>query len=291
MGLRHALVALALTAAAGCGTAAGGATTVASGEPARVLVTREFGARTLVDRPVAHGQSALAALHRVADVGTAYEGRFVAGIEGIRMQTSPGTDWFYFVNGFQVDMGAADYTLARGDVEWWDYRRWDRHILVPLAIGTWPEPFVHGFEGRRRDVQVTGPPCADELREALRAAGARVVDRRSRYSVEVATFAEAGDELDDPTLDGLTVYLDRGAVRVLGADGQVRDRPDARAVIAGLGRGGPVGTTARVVVAGADEAAACAAASTLAEDPVAVAGAYAVALDGEGRILASGGQP
>ena len=85
--------------------------------------------------------------------------------------------WLYFVNGIQANVGGADYTLHPGDTEWWDYRYWNDLIQVPVAIGAWPEPFVHGYGGRRPAVSVTGPACAARLTAALRRAGAHVVRR------------------------------------------------------------------------------------------------------------------
>ena len=86
------------------------------------------------------------ALRRNADVSTAYGGRFVSSINGIAGNTGNGWDWFYFINGIEANRGATDYTLHPGDHEWWDYRYWASYIHVPVAIGAWPEPFVHGFQ-------------------------------------------------------------------------------------------------------------------------------------------------
>ena len=111
------------------------------------------------------------ALRRNADVGTAYGGRFVTSINGLAGNTGNGWDWFYFINGIEAGRGAADYTLHPGDHEWWDYRYWASYIHVPVAIGAWPEPFVHGFEGTRPRVHVERP-------EVLQPAGRSVENRR-----------------------------------------------------------------------------------------------------------------
>ena len=40
-------------------------------------------------------------------------------------------------------------TLHPGDVLWWDYRRWSGGAMsVPVVVGAYPEPFLHGFPGK-----------------------------------------------------------------------------------------------------------------------------------------------
>jgi hypothetical protein len=60
------------------------------------------------------------------------------------------------VNGIESDRGAAEYTLHPGDVEWWDYRSWSHAMSVPVVVGAFPEPFLHGFDGKVRPAVVVG---------------------------------------------------------------------------------------------------------------------------------------
>jgi hypothetical protein len=292
MGARHAL-GLVLTAAAvaACGTSL--AKAPSGSRAATVTVTRGFGGRTLSAARAAPGQSALTALRRVAHVSTSYGGRFVEAIDGLAGDQSRGMAWLYFVNGIQANIGSADYTLHPGDREWWDYRYWGDLIQVPVAIGAWPEPFVHGYGGRRPAVSVSGPACADGLRTALRTAGARIVSSSQNWSVRVETFARAASQLSASTWQGrgLTVALDGGRVMVYRGRAGLRPDPAAHALIAGLQPGPAAGKSAELVVAGDTAAAACAAAATLAADPGAVRDAYAVALDASGHVIAYGGRP
>lgn len=292
MGARHAL-GLVLTAAAvaACGTSL--AKAPRGPRAATVTITRGFGARTLAAARAAPGQSALTALRRASHVSTSYGGRFVRAIDGLAGDPSQGMAWLYFVNGIQANIGSADYTLHPGDREWWDYRYWNDLIQVPVAIGAWPEPFVHGYGGDRPAVQVSGPACAGSLRTALRRAGARVISRSSAWSVRVETFARAAAELSSSLWQGrgLTVSLDHGRVMVYRGRAGLRPDPEAHAIIAGLQPGEATGKSAEVVVAGDTPAAACAAAHTLAADPRAVHDAYAVALDAAGHVIAYGGRP
>ncbi len=96
------------------------------------------------------------------DVETRYGGRFVQSIDGLDRQGAGGSaDWFFFVNGFEADVGAAEYELSPGDVVQWDYRNWRGHAEVRAIVGAFPEPFLNGIEGKRRPVRVE---CADSDR-------------------------------------------------------------------------------------------------------------------------------
>jgi hypothetical protein len=123
---------------------------------ASVWVTRDRGAKVLLVRRVPAGLTAMQGLRRVADVKTRYGGRFVQTINGIEGSLSARRDWFYFVNGYEADRGAAEYRLHAGDVEWWDYRSWATPARehVPVVIGAFPEPFLHGYAGKRRPAVV-----------------------------------------------------------------------------------------------------------------------------------------
>jgi hypothetical protein len=41
-------------------------------------------------------------------------------------------------------------------VEWWDYRSWRNPAEDSVVVGAFPEPFVHGYAGRRRPTIVFG---------------------------------------------------------------------------------------------------------------------------------------
>ncbi len=110
------------------------------------------------------GISALEALDRALDVKTSYGGRFVQAIDGIEGSLADERDWFWYVNGLEGDVSAAEYTLRPGDVEWWDYRSWAEQMQVPVVVGAFPEPFVHGFGGDVPPAVVVGAsPAAARL--------------------------------------------------------------------------------------------------------------------------------
>jgi hypothetical protein len=129
-------------------------------------VTRDRGADVVFTGTVPAGLTAIQALERVQKVSTRYGGRFVQSIGGVSGSLSGERDWFYFVNGVEEDVGAAEFRLHPGDVEWWDYRSWAHgQMSVPVVVGAWPKP-VAG------DVTVTGAePAARVLARALHANG------------------------------------------------------------------------------------------------------------------------
>jgi hypothetical protein len=118
-------------------------------------------------------------LDRSADISTRYGGGFVQSVDGIAGETRGGRryDWFFYVNGVESSVGSADYPLHGGYRVWWDYRDWTAAMRVPAVVGSFPEPFVNGYEGERHRVEVrcVGAGKACGLAAArLRAAG---VDR------------------------------------------------------------------------------------------------------------------
>ncbi|MGB8004474.1 MAG: DUF4430 domain-containing protein [Gaiellaceae bacterium] len=142
---RLALV-LAAVALAGCSGGESGKATL--------WITRDRGAHVLVAKQVPAGLTAMQALDRVADIHTRYGGRYVQAIDGVAGSISSRRDWFYFVNGYEGDRSAAEYRLRPGDVEWWDFRSWRTQMRQPMVVGAFPEPFRHGYGGRRRPARV-----------------------------------------------------------------------------------------------------------------------------------------
>ena len=149
---RLALVALAAALLAGCGGAG------ASSGSATLWVTRDEGRTLLVDKTVPAGETALQALDRETDVSTRYGGKFVQSVNGLAGSIAKRHDWFYFVNGIEGSRGAQEYRLHAGDVLWWDYRDWGRYgQSVSAVVGSFPEPFLHGFGGTVPPAVVVGP--------------------------------------------------------------------------------------------------------------------------------------
>jgi hypothetical protein len=171
------LLAIALALAlAGCGLGAG----KAKPGPVELRVTRDFGTRQLGTperlAKVRDSDTVMRLLTRKHKVTTRYGGGFVESIDGLAgKSSSQRVDWFYFVNGIEASTGAADRKLRPGDVVQWDRRDWRSSMHVPAIVGAYPEPFVHGENGKRFPVRVecaqpSSAPC-EQVIEKLTAAG------------------------------------------------------------------------------------------------------------------------
>ena len=144
-----------------------------------LTVTRDYGTERLLrhtDRDASESETAMRLLDRNADISTRYGGGFVQSLNGIAGDQHGGRffDWFFYVNGVESSIGAAEYSLHGGDRVWWDYRDWTAAMRVPAVVGSFPEPFLHGYAGRRHPVRVScfaaGPACS-VVRERLRGQG------------------------------------------------------------------------------------------------------------------------
>ena len=168
----------AALATAGCGLGAGAGVGEVS-----LRVTRDFGA-VQVTAPVhdeaSESDTVMRVLDRDAEIETSYGGRYVRSIAGVSEAARGGRryDWFFFVNGIEASVGAADFPLRGGEAIWWDYRDWSSALYVPAVVGSWPEPLLDGFEGRRHPVAVEcrgGGVACGVVRSRLAEAGVEVV--------------------------------------------------------------------------------------------------------------------
>ncbi len=157
---------LAAVALAGCGLGAG---SPPSG--VKLTVTQDFGSRVLHtwSAPRVSGrETVMSLLMRNANVTTRYGGGFVQSVDGLSgggEASGQPVDWFYYVNGVQAPKGAAETDVNPGDRIWWDRHDWSQTDTIPAVVGSFPEPFLNGIEGKRLPVRIecasqsTGP-CA-----------------------------------------------------------------------------------------------------------------------------------
>ncbi|MGH3002028.1 MAG: DUF4430 domain-containing protein [Gaiellaceae bacterium] len=211
---RVALALLLALVLAGCGG-------VREHGAATLWVTRDRGAQIVFSGRVPAGLSAMQALERKVKVSTRYGGRFVQSIDGVQGSLSGQRDWFYFVNGVEADSGATAVRLRPGDVEWWDYRSWRGGAMtVPVVLGAFPEPFLHGFEGvpaGSTAVIANGVPRSLAARIAAEVHGT-VSPKRPRASSIVIGGVPAGTPRIHRTAHGVLLELGAGAARRLAAD-------------------------------------------------------------------------
>jgi Domain of unknown function (DUF4430) len=178
----------AALAAAGCGLGPGkGVGGVA------LTVTRDYGAEPVLaprTDEASEADTVMRVLERNAGIATRYGGGFVQAIDGLEADERFGRsfDWFFYVNGVESTVGAADYQLHGGEAIWWDYRDWSAAMRVPAVVGSWPQPFLGGYDGERRPVAVEcrggGAACAT-ARRALDAAGVSVSPRTPQGAIRL----------------------------------------------------------------------------------------------------------
>jgi hypothetical protein len=169
--IRRALAALAaLALLAGCGGAGEEEGT------ATLWVTRDRGAEVLLDTKVDAGQTLMRALNSKVELETRYGGRFVQAIDGLSGSLEDQRDWFWFVNGYEGDRSASSYRLHDGDVAWLDYRGWQREGEARVVVGAFPEPFLHGYDGKTRPAAVRFEGSRTRADELAREIGAGSVE-------------------------------------------------------------------------------------------------------------------
>jgi hypothetical protein len=270
---------------AGCGLGAGGN----SAKQVEVTVTRDFG-RTSVGHvelgKAPAGETVMRVLTRNFDVKTRYGGGFVQQIGDVAGGREGGrrVDWFYYVNGIESPVGAADRKVAAGDRIWWDRHDWGAAMRIPAVVGSFPEPFLSGQNGKRLPVRLDCAPSAkrecDEVATRLKNADITGIARST-----IGVGAENGllrivvGLWPDVRRDVAAARIERGP-QVSGVfarptpDGRKLELLDDRGrVVRGLGAGsGLVAATAAAdqaptwVVTGTDDVGVAAAAAAIDED-------------------------
>lgn len=112
-----------------------------------VIATRNFGHEVIFEREASidRRMNAQDVLAEVTTFDT--DGSYIIEFEGLR-----GNDqvyWMYYVNGLLSKYFAGGYTVRPGDVMLWDFHPWAGAAHGSSAvIGSFPEPFLHGYEGQ-----------------------------------------------------------------------------------------------------------------------------------------------
>jgi hypothetical protein len=258
-GRRGTAVATALLGAAlataGCGLGAG-----ADVGSVELTVTREFGAVPMLERSLAAKESdtVMRLLEGEAEIETRYGGGFVHAIEGVAEARRDGDphDWFFFVDGAESPIGAAEVEIEGGERIWWDYRDWSAIYHVPAVVGSWPAPFTDGIAGKRYPVVVEcreGGAACEETREALEREGVTIASGAPENAIRVlvgpwqrlrtdatAKLIEAGPG-DSGVFADLEATGDGYELLAVDEAGETGDRlgPDAGLVAATARFGGP----------------------------------------------------
>lgn len=162
MAVAIALLVGAAVATAGCGVGPGEEVGEVS-----LTMTRDYGADAVLPAATdeaSESDTVMRVLDREAEIETRFGGGFVSSIEGLAEAEEDGHryDWFFYVNGVESPIGAADFALHGGEAIWWDYRNWSAASRVPAVVGSWPRPLTGGYEGEVHPValECRGAPSA-----------------------------------------------------------------------------------------------------------------------------------
>ncbi|NUR76236.1 MAG: DUF4430 domain-containing protein [Thermoleophilia bacterium] len=141
--MRRLVLLLLALVLAGCGAGARGHGT------ATLWVTRDRGAQVLFAGTVPSGDNGIRTVERELKITTRYGGRYLQSVDGIAGSLTAQRDWFYFVNGVEGEVSAADVRLRPGDILWWDFRHWTPLTMhIAVVLGAYPEPFLRGLPGK-----------------------------------------------------------------------------------------------------------------------------------------------
>jgi hypothetical protein len=289
---------------AGCGFGPG----EAKNSPTELRVTRDFGQKELgraaqrdTLRPSDTVMRFLASEHNIT---TRFGGGFVQSIDGLAGNKAAERDWFFYVNGSESSKGAADYDLNPSDVVQWDYHRWSATLHIPAIVGAYPEPFVHGQDGRRLPTRVEcSDPAAkacDDVLEAFQrvdvpAASSSLGEAPGEHSIRV--IVGPWDEVDQtfpaervqegPAASGVFAHFsDSNALTMLDGKGDpARDAPAGSGLVAATEVQGE-GTV--WLITGSDDAGVERAAAALDADKLRIAFAVAVTPSGVVRLPVGG---
>ncbi|MEL7564904.1 MAG: DUF4430 domain-containing protein [Dehalobacterium sp.] len=150
-------------------------------------VTRDFGTQVIFNKKVEikNNQTIMELLEANLDIETDWDGGFIKGINGLISDkgglSGKRTDWFYYVNGICSDVGADGYAPAPGETIWWDYHLWQSMgSAISAVIGCYPEPFIHGYEGKIGATTIMSTQeksaLAEKLKQALTDQGVKTVN-------------------------------------------------------------------------------------------------------------------
>jgi hypothetical protein len=250
---------------------------------------------------VTESDTVMRLLQRDFDVETRYGGNFVQEIDGVSGGREGGrrVDWFFYVNGIESSAGAGERRVEAGDRIWWDHHDWGATMRVPAVVGSFPEPFVSGSEGRKLPVRLVcleSDSACDEVETRLRDAGVTDTARsvleqsagREVLRVLVGPWSQvrrdtAARKLESgPQESGVFARPSKAGDRIDLLDAQGR-------VSRALGPGGGLLAATRIeaqqptwIVTGVDAAGVAAAAAALSEDEL--QDRFAIAIE-EGRTV------
>lgn len=120
-------------------------------DPLHLWITQSFGSQKLSIQeisPLPEARNTIAVLQSATKVKTSSRDTFIESIQGVASTDS--AFWFFYVNGTLAPVGGASYIPRPGDVIWWDHHPWKEEGDLSAFIGAFPDPFLHGYDGKPR---------------------------------------------------------------------------------------------------------------------------------------------
>jgi hypothetical protein len=190
MGLGALGAALVVLVLGGCGLITASAPTAV-----QLVITSDFGAHALHRSGglrARGGETMLALLRSEYPVGASAGGDVVDSIDGLSggpEARAPGRSarWFYYVNGVPITSSPARTSVRPGDHVWWDLHDASPTAVPTAVVGSFPEPFLNGVEGKRLPVRIE---CASVSGYACTAVTASL--RRASVPAGLAEIGSGG---------------------------------------------------------------------------------------------------
>lgn len=277
------------------------------GGQVELLITRDFGQQVILHELVTldSGWTIMDLLQAKCDVKTRYGGGFIDSINQLKSSTGglkgEMQDWFYYVNGICPDVGGLDYSLGAGEMVWWDYHPWQAGSSNSAVIGSYPEPFLSGYQGVVRPTTIVCPAeimeSGQRLAESLKTQGVsevKVVELKEAFlnkrngptlvlgEWESLEGIEYLKELNQSyQRNGMSFHFQDQQIQLLNFQGKVVESLE--------GSAGVIGATASVLgdpcplwlVSGSDRSGFEQALELMIKDPGDLTGKYNLAISGE----------
>jgi hypothetical protein len=225
-----------------------------------LTVTREFGAVKMSEASGEANESdtVMRFLEGENEIETRYGGGYVKSIDGVAEEERGGHpyDWFFYVNGIESPIGAAEASLEGGERIWWDNHDWSASEHVPAVVGSWPAPFTTGWQGHEPVVSLEcdgGGAACSAAGAALEGEGVKLAKGSPKGAIRVLVgpWAELRSDPAAKLLEGgpaeSGIYADfegsGNAWRLVGLDEDGRKRAPSRPMSGWSRR--PAGTKGR----------------------------------------------
>lgn len=164
----------------------------------KVVVSRDFGGRLMQKTSfgkVPKDQTVMDVLKHRFDVETRFGGQFIQAINGLSAASkieNP-VDWFYYVNGVESHSAAASHKLYENDRVWWDHHQWSTAMRIPAVVGSFPQPFLSGMDGKRLPVRIECVSGASAVCHQVR-------QRLENVKVKMVATSQLGQPIGKDTL-------------------------------------------------------------------------------------------